>query len=281
MKTIIFIMLALPLSGFTHPGIGIVEDSKGNIYYTDLTHIWKIDASGKKSIAVRSVHSHELFMDEKDNLYGEHLWYDSDKPQPWFHYVWKLSPDGNISKIIPETKGFLEDYSFVRDHFGRMYWADRSKECQKVARKNSDSSITTLGDQCFHNIRYMTSNDHGEVYVVDFQDLKKVDNSGKVKTIASGIADKKWTKSTTKNQNSVMGVWDDREGNIYTAITNANVVKKFTSVGREEIIFTTSSEWMPTGGLIDSKGNLWVLECTPGNEVRVERQTKAGVKTTF
>ena len=56
-----------------HPGVGIVNDSKGNIYYTDLKHIWKIDTLGRKSIAVPHVHSHELYMDEHDNLYGEHI----------------------------------------------------------------------------------------------------------------------------------------------------------------------------------------------------------------
>ena len=25
-----------------HPGIGIVMDDDGNVFYTDLTHVWKI-----------------------------------------------------------------------------------------------------------------------------------------------------------------------------------------------------------------------------------------------
>ncbi|HLA68420.1 MAG TPA: hypothetical protein VJN65_01860 [Bacteroidota bacterium] len=36
-----------------HPGIGIVMDSKGNVYYTDLKRVWKIAPNGQKTIAVR------------------------------------------------------------------------------------------------------------------------------------------------------------------------------------------------------------------------------------
>lgn len=32
---------------WAHPGIGIVMDSKGNVFYTDLKQVWKIDPLGK------------------------------------------------------------------------------------------------------------------------------------------------------------------------------------------------------------------------------------------
>ncbi|MDP9229560.1 MAG: hypothetical protein M3O67_02675 [Bacteroidota bacterium] len=38
---------------FAHPGIGIVKDSKGNIYYTDLKHVWKISTDGNRTVVVR------------------------------------------------------------------------------------------------------------------------------------------------------------------------------------------------------------------------------------
>ena len=59
-----------------HPGIGIVKDSKGNIYYTDLKNVLKYSSDGKIVIVVPGVHTHELYIDGKDNLYGEHLWYE-------------------------------------------------------------------------------------------------------------------------------------------------------------------------------------------------------------
>ncbi len=104
-------------------------------------------------------------MGENDNLFGEHLWYDNDKPNPWSHYVWKLSSQGEFQKIIPDASGVLESYSFVRDHFGRMYWADRSSGCQKISRKNINNSTTTLGEACMNNIRFMKSTREGIIYL--------------------------------------------------------------------------------------------------------------------
>jgi hypothetical protein len=62
MKKIILILPILFIHTLmnAHPGIGIVKDSKGNIYYTDLAKVWKVTASGEKSVVVDRVHTHEL-----------------------------------------------------------------------------------------------------------------------------------------------------------------------------------------------------------------------------
>ena len=72
MKRLLFCLL--PILAYAHPGIGIVKNSKGIIYYSDLQQVWKIE-NGLKTIAVPGVHSHELYMDSADNLYGEHVIY--------------------------------------------------------------------------------------------------------------------------------------------------------------------------------------------------------------
>src|SRR5687768_14576067 len=96
---IIFFLCALFPKSKAHPGIGIVCDSKGNIFYTDLSQIWKIGADGKKSIAVPGVHSHEISIDAADNIYGEHIWYNGERLNTWGHYVWKLSSTGMVERI--------------------------------------------------------------------------------------------------------------------------------------------------------------------------------------
>jgi hypothetical protein len=58
-----------------HPGIGIVMDQRGNVFYTDLSNVWRISPDGTKSIAVPFVHTHELFLDPDDNIFGEQLWH--------------------------------------------------------------------------------------------------------------------------------------------------------------------------------------------------------------
>lgn len=279
---IICLLFALPLlTTQAHPGVGILEDSKGNVFYTDLKQVWKITPDGKKSVVVRNVHTHELYMDDSDNLYGEHLWYNGEQKNTWGHYVWKFSASGRFEKIIPDTEGFLENYSFVHDHLGRMFWADNSKPCQTVVRKNKDNSLTRFDIPCFENIRNLETLADGSVLVVDFQDLKKIDLQGKVSTIAPKIANKSWTKSTVDNQNSVMGVWADKKGNLYAAVTSERHVKKFGPDGKEEIVFETFFPWSPTGGMVDALGRLWVLQSSFINDVRVQRLEKNNSKSTF
>jgi hypothetical protein len=276
-----FVFILSSLVVLSHPGVGIVEDKKGNIFYTDLVHVWKMGPSGAKSIAVKNVHTHELFIDQQDNLFGEHLWYNGEKLNTWGHYVWKLSADGKLEKIIPDTEGFLENYSFVRDHFGRMYWADRKEKCQHVIRKNLDQSFATLGDKCFENIRWMKSGRDGNVYVVDLTDLKKIDHRGEVKTIASKLNDRKISQFHVDDQHSVLGIWDDKDGNIYTAIYSGRIIKRFSPDGNEKIVAETFLPWSPSGGLISNNGDLWILEYSITNSVRVERISKEGKREVF
>src|SRR5690606_18864547 len=103
--TIGFLLIAVCV--IAHPGVGIVMDSNGNVFYTDLKQVWQIDPKGKKSVVVRNVHTHELYMDEQDDLYGEHLWYNGEKLDTWGHYVWKEAVDVKFEKIIPDREGFL------------------------------------------------------------------------------------------------------------------------------------------------------------------------------
>ena len=256
------LLLFLIVSAAAHPGVGIVMDSKKNIFYTDLTHVWKIDASGKKTIAVRNVHTHELYLDENDNLFGEHLWYEGEKIDKWGHYVWQLSPSGRLKKIIPATEGFLTNYSFVHDSHGRMFWANREKPCQQVGRKDTKGEVANLGDQCMTDIRWMASDAEGNVFLTDLGALKKIDTNGHIQTVV---------KQLHKEPRAAMGVWLDAKRNIYVAVYGDRSVKKVSPDGQVTVAAETSFPWSPSGGMVDSEGNLWILEANIINSVRVER----------
>lgn len=100
-------------------------DSKGNIFYTDLKHIWKQTPGGQKTIVVENVHSHELYMDKHDNLFGEHYWHESE--ERLFHYEWFLSSSGELKKVTDTIQAWVNPptFSFVRDDNGNMYWYEK------------------------------------------------------------------------------------------------------------------------------------------------------------
>ncbi|MBL7863619.1 MAG: hypothetical protein JNK10_02005 [Cyclobacteriaceae bacterium] len=285
MKSVIIIaamMLSCIVSGIAHPGIGIVHDSKGNVYFTDLAQVWKITADGRKTIVVPNVHTHELFMDDNDNLFGEHLWYNGEQKNTWSHYVWKLTTStARVEKVIPDKEGLRENYSFVRDHFGTMYWQGGNEHCQTIERKGRNNQVARVGSSCFENIRAMHALADGSLAVVDFQDLKQVDKQGKVTTIASRMANPDWKEFSRDNQHSVMGVWDDADGNLYTAVSHLRLIKKFGKDGKESVPFKSTFPWAPSGGMVDANGQLWVLEFNPLNSVRVQRVDVSGNVKTF
>ena len=79
----LLILLLNVAAASAHPGVGIVQDSRGNVYFTDLRQVWKVAPDGKTTVAVAEVHTHELCLDADDNLYGEHLWYEGDATKKW------------------------------------------------------------------------------------------------------------------------------------------------------------------------------------------------------
>ncbi len=143
MKIIFFLFCLATGTSLAHPGIGIVKDSKGNIYYTNLEHVLKISADGRKTIAVKNVHTHQLYMDKQDNLYGQHSMYSGEATNEWSHYVWKLNAKGKLDTIIKHTKGFyIENFSFVQDDAGNLYLINSKEDriIKSSAKKNSSVS---------------------------------------------------------------------------------------------------------------------------------------------
>lgn len=283
----LYILWVLLLTGsvsMAHPGVGIVIDSKGTIYYTDLKHVWKIPAKGKKSLAVSNVHTHELYLDEKDNLYGEHLWYNGEQKNTWGHYVWKLSASGKFEKIIPDADGFLHHYSFVRDASGGMYWPDRGSTCQKIIRIDKDGRRTGFGTGCLTNIRWMTVSPQGTLYFLDQFDVKKTDPSGRTITLASQIQESNanlFTRLQPHSQHHVMGMALDKKGQVYIAIAGGNQIKKITPDGTVSVVARTKNPWSPSGVLVTDKGDLYILEYTVGDvfDARVEKISASGIRS--
>lgn len=271
------VILGLACAG-AHPGVGIVRDSRGNIFYTDLKQVWKIAPDGTRSVAVRNVHTHELRVDRNDNLFGEHLWYTADAPNPWSHRVWQRSPDGRVRDIIPARTGFREDHRdffFEADSAGAMYWADRGTTTS-IRKRTPDGTIVTITSGGFRNVRNLEVTASGTVYLIDLHDLVRVDPDGTRRTIARGLADRKPEGGGEPDAHAVMGLWSGRDGDIYAAVPLRGVVKKIMRDGSTQVVDRSSPPWSPSGGLCTPDGDLWVLEYSTNNDVRVRRIGRDG-----
>ncbi|MFL6261222.1 MAG: hypothetical protein ACJ76Y_16100 [Thermoanaerobaculia bacterium] len=273
--------LALAGSAAAHPGVGIVMDRRGNVFYTDLTQVWKISPQGRKSIAVRNVHTHELCLDAGDNLYGEHLWYEGEATDRWGHRVWRLGRDGTLTDVIPPRQGFLRDYSFVRDAAGNMYWADRGPRTV-IRKRTPDGTISTLATcpNC-RNVSWMTATADGTVRFVDTGDLLEVSPAGALRTVAKNLQERLLTQPQVNEPHLLMGLWTEAARNTYVAVYGARLVKKVTPAGQVQVVARSPFPWSPTGGLVAPNGDLWLLECSYTNAVRVRRIGRDGSVTVF
>lgn len=260
-------LFLLPVLAQGHPGIGIVKDKKGNIFYSDLEQVWKISTDGKRTIAVPNVHTHELYMDSAGNLYGEHLWYNGEQLNTWGHYVWSLKNDGSLTKVIEPKEGFLENYSFVRDDAGNTYWVERWK-VSRIKKKTPDGKVVTFAEGRWGDVRWMFATTTGIIYFTNWHNLYKVDSSGNVLLLANDIDRTK--KEYKEEMHNLYGIWTDAQENIYVAIRSGEIIKKITPVGEVSVVYQSNKPWTPTGGVFDNDGNLWVLEFNLG-DVQVKK----------
>ena len=141
--------------------------------------------------------------------------------------------------------------------------------------------IQKLTGDCFEDIRWMTISEKGNLYLVDKFDIKKITPDGKVDVLAKNINERKRSQFTVGEPHSIMGLWTDSSENVYVAIYGARMVKKIAPDKKITVIAETPMRWSPTGGLTAPNGDLWLLEYSPMNEVRVELIAKDGKRNIF
>jgi len=263
----------LYLDTYAHPGIGIVRDSKGNIYYTDLQQVWKIDPKSlQKIVDVPNVHTHELYMDVHNNLYGQHSLYSGEQTNKWSHYVWKLNSNGSLDTVVPLTDGFyIENFSFAGDKSGNQYWIQHWKT-DRLIRKTPNGNSEVLYEGDLKNVQWMFPiND--KLYFVKEDDIYFVDEPGNLKLFAKDLAGKK-----EGGHNAVFGMWTDNKGNLFIANSDLKKVQKHDSSGNATDFYKSGEGWFPTAGLFDDNGDLWLMEWSVTNKVRVQKISQSNLK---
>ena len=252
MRLALALLLLVTATAFAHPGVGIVIDANGNVFYTDLHHVWRIAPDGTKSIAVANVHTHELCTSTNGKmLYGEHLWYNGEALDTWGSRVWMRSPDGRVV-----------------DAAGNGDFAVREKN--EIRKRTPDGRVSTIAHGNFRDIRWMTAAPDGTVYFIDTVDLIRVTPDGRVTTVARGLSNGGILRVWVGARHRVMGLWLDRAGNVYVADHAGGNVKRVDRNGGVTVVDRSTYPWGPTGGTFDRDGNLWLLEYSI-NDARVRK----------
>jgi hypothetical protein len=228
---------------------------------------------GKKTIVVPNVHTHELYMDADDNLYGEHLWYNGERINTWGYYIWCLNKNGTLTKLKEEPDSFRTDYSFVRDSSGNMYWVERFT-VSRFKKKSPDGTVVTIAEGKFRDIRWSYCSKDGIYYFIDLDRLYKLTPDGKFTLITDRLDDTPTVLGYLNDKrHRVYGIWTDSKENIYVALLAAKKVKRISPDGMVTTIIRTKEPWAPLSGVFDKEGNLWLLEGSVTNDCRVKKIT--------
>lgn len=261
-------------TALAHPGWGLVRDPvRRTVYYTDLVRVWKIDSAGRRSVAVPDVHTHELRLDAQGNLYGEDLENSGDR---WRNRVWRLSPDGRLTDVIPWRPGFREDYGFVADASGALYWTQCSVEADRcvVKRRTTNGQVSAVGrGRSFARpLNFLASDGAGGVLLADGNSVLRLTP---VDTFASAIRN----ATRTNDRFAIMGFHPRPSGEITIAAFEDRTVVRLTPARPPQVLYRAEGPWRPSA-VLESADGLWITEYD-GNRVRQRHRDATGRERTW
>ena len=263
-----------------HPATGIVVDRQGNVYFSDLETIWKLDSKGRKTVFLAGVngrHVHELAIDQEGNIYGGDVSYNPTS-KGWPSTIWKMSPDGKVTYLLERTEHPPRGMSIWRDAAGNMYLIDQNNHTKTqtlLLRRSIDGTVTTLAGSAyghkdgrgaeanFGSVGAMVFGPDGSLYLTDNTSVRKVSMEGDVTTVAKDLNFKTDEDRPTLfggASGSLTGLAVDANGNVYVADAGNRRLLKITSGGKVEVVYRTEPPFFPNGVFATPAGEVYVLE---------------------
>ncbi|CAN5742824.1 hypothetical protein BH18ACI4_BH18ACI4_28820 [soil metagenome] len=276
---VVGIWMFLPATIQAHPASGIVVDSAGNIFFSDLETIWKFDTHGKLTVfrnGERGRHVHELAIDEQDNVFGADISYNP-ATERFVSDVWKMTPEGKFIYLLEPTERPPRGWSIWHDRSGNMYFVEQNNHTKHetlLLRRSPDGAVTTFAGGAYGHadgrgnlakfsiVGGMAFGPDGGLYLSDGAAVRKVATDGTVTTIAKGLdfrTSEDQPRFLAGLSGSLYGLHVDARGNVYVADAGNRRLVKIDSSGGVGIVSRAEPPYFPTG-VAGAGGNLYVLE---------------------
>lgn len=269
-SVIITVLVLLSGKASAHPAWGIAVDRQGQVYFSDLKTIWKIDAQGKLSVfrAEGDRHVHELNIDEAGNLYGADNSYEPETKR-FFSAIWKMTPAGSFSYLLAPTENPPKGTSIWKDRDGNMYhFTNYPKRELLVLKRTPNGSLTALVGSTNAVRRYRQGSPYsfggtafgadGALYFTNGSNVYKLTTSGILTPLARNLA-KENSKEKPAGGTPLFGIAVDAQGNAFVADYGNQRVLKITPDNQITTLIRAEESWFPTGVTI-SGNELYILE---------------------
>ena len=220
--------------------------------------------------------THELSIDEQDNIYGADISYNPST-KGWISDVWKMTPEGAFVYLLEPTEHPPHGWSIWRDRAGNMYLVDQNNHTKRetlLLRRTPDGSVMTFAggeyghadgkgtEAKFSSVGGMAFGPDGSLYLTDGAFLRKVTTDGTVMTLASALSDttsEDRPRLFASSHGSLAGLTVDAGGNVYVADAGNRRLLKINNQGRVEVMLRSDPPYFPTG-VAAAGGNLYILE---------------------
>ena len=275
MTAIISTCVLLADSVSAHPAWGIVVDRQGQVYFSDIEAVWKIDRQGNVSVfraGVSGRHVHDITIDAEDNIYGVDNTYNP-QTETYPRALWKMTPKGEFSYLVPMTNNLPIGRSVWRDSGGNTYSVEpynNEKKETKIIKHTPDGSTSLFaggkygyldGQKDKAEFSVITDIAFGRdeaIYLTDTDKVRKIDKSGTVTTIYRPEISAKNQKSP-ETVSRLFGLTVDGQNNVFVADPENRRVLKVTFGGAVSTVARAEQPWSPTGVTLKD-GNLYILE---------------------
>jgi hypothetical protein len=266
--TVVVLTVATSSTAAAHEGWGIVVDSRGRVYATDIpaNTIWRISGDGRVEAIRRFIHSHALSLGPDGAVYGTNVSFT----QP-VRSVWRFDAGGRFSEIIPPTKGFpLDLQSFLLAPDGSVYSASTYQHPEPAGGRElyvlhwSPTGVvdTVAGGHVghadghgraarFQSIDGMAWLPDGSIVLADGARLRRVSIDGRVESLGPPLTALRWDQD-------LLGIAVGSDSAIYAADFAGRVVQRVVGE-RVDTLYRASSYWAPAGIAATASG-VYVLE---------------------
>ncbi len=255
-----------------HPTWGIAVDRQGQVYFSDIKTIWKVDTQGKLSIfrAGGDRHVHDLSIDEAGNLYGADNSYEP-ATQRFFSALWKMTPAGGFSYLLAPTENPPPGSSVWRDRDGSMYHVTSFPERELlVLKRTPNGNVTALvgSSNAVREYRQgvpyssgMAFGADGALYFTHGANVSKVTMSGQITALARNLVVENASRNPADGSSStqLFGIAVDAQGNAFVADYGNQRVLKITPDNQITTVIRAEESWFPTGVAVRG-GEIYILE---------------------